>query len=62
MLLRWKELAGAQCGWDCGEGTRRGVEKGVARPDSVVLIGRGEELALILNKMTAIREFGVKEG
>lgn len=43
------------------EGTRRGVEKGVARPDSVVLIGRGEKLALILNKMTAIGGFGFEE-
>lgn len=33
-VLRWKhasqveEQSGAQCGWDCGEGTRRRVQKG----------------------------------
>ena len=61
MLLRLKEQSRALYDWDGGKGTRRGIEKGVAKPDSVVFIGHGEDLALILNKMAAIGGFGVKE-
>lgn len=57
MILGLKEQAGAQWGWDCGEGSRRGSRKG-AGPDSVVLLGHGEDGALALNEVTATRGFG----